>query len=48
MPTNEQCPQCGKQLFLRKSRNTVLCHDKQCGYKREEPAVTKQEEETEE
>ncbi len=48
MPTNEQCPQCGKQLFLRKSRNTVLCHDKQCGYKREEPVATKQEEETEE
>ncbi|MBQ8351001.1 MAG: type I DNA topoisomerase [Clostridia bacterium] len=47
MPTNELCPQCGKQLFLRKSRNTVLCHDKQCGYKREEIVSEKNDEETE-
>ncbi len=36
MPTTEKCPDCGKTLFLRKSRNMILCRDKECGYKRED------------
>ena len=36
MPLEEKCPSCGKMLFYRKSRSTVLCRDKKCGYKREE------------
>ena len=47
MPVNEACPQCGKTLFLRKSRNVVLCHDKACGYKREEAVAEKENEESE-
>ncbi len=39
MPLDEKCPQCGKMLFFRKSRSTVLCRDKKCGYKREEVAT---------
>ena len=47
MPTTEKCPDCGKILFLRKSRNTVLCRDKKCGYKREETITKKSTDEEE-
>ncbi len=36
MPTVEKCPQCGKMLYFRKNRQLLLCHDKKCGYKRDE------------
>lgn len=36
MPLAEKCPQCGEMLYYRKSRRTVLCKNKKCGYKREE------------
>jgi len=47
MPVNENCPQCGKMLFRKKGKPMLICHDKDCGYKREvddgENAVTENE-----
>ncbi|MBQ8697038.1 MAG: topoisomerase DNA-binding C4 zinc finger domain-containing protein, partial [Clostridia bacterium] len=40
MPLNEKCPDCGKILFKKKAKGTVLCADKSCGYKREETEAT--------
>ncbi len=34
-PLNETCPQCGEMLFRKKGKNFILCHNKECGYKRE-------------
>ena len=36
MPLKENCPDCGGMLFYRKSRRSVICKNKSCGYKREE------------
>ncbi len=36
MPLSELCPDCGEMLYYRKSRNSVICKNKNCGYKREE------------
>ena len=36
MPLAEKCPECGSILFYRKSRKSVICKEKSCGYKREE------------
>ena len=36
MPLKEKCPDCGGMLFYRKSRKSVICKEKGCGYKREE------------
>lgn len=36
MPLAEKCPDCGMTLFYRKSRRSVICKEKNCGYKREE------------
>lgn len=36
MPLAENCPQCGEMLYYRKSRRSVLCKNKKCGYRREE------------
>ena len=44
IPLNEKCPQCGKMLFYRKSRKTILCLDKDCNYKREESIKENNEE----
>lgn len=35
MPVKETCPQCGKMLFRKKGKPVLICHDKECGYKRE-------------
>ena len=35
MPVKENCPQCGKMLFRKKGKPMLICHDKDCGYKRE-------------
>lgn len=35
MPTNEKCPQCGNMLFIRKGRKQLVCHEKECGYKKD-------------
>ena len=41
MPVNEKCPQCGKILFRKKGKALLVCHDKDCGFKREseEPVI---------
>lgn len=36
LPLSEKCPDCGGQLFYRRSKKLVLCRNKDCGYKREE------------
>ena len=36
MPLNEKCPECSAMLYYRKSRKSVVCKEKGCGYKREE------------
>ncbi len=36
MPLAEKCPDCGEILYYRKSRKSVICKKKDCGYKREE------------
>ncbi len=35
MPINEKCPDCGELLFRKKGQNMYVCHNKDCGYKRE-------------
>ncbi len=35
MPVAENCPQCGKLLFRKKGKDLLVCHDKECGYRRE-------------
>ena len=30
-----KCPDCGKMLFKKKGKQLLICHDKDCGYKRE-------------
>lgn len=35
MPTSESCPDCGKMLFRKKGKPMLVCHEKDCGYKRE-------------
>lgn len=36
MPLSENCPDCGAMLYYRKSRKSVVCKEKNCGYKRDE------------
>ena len=36
MPLARTCPDCGAQLYYRKSRKCILCKTKGCGYKSEE------------
>ena len=35
MPTAEKCPDCGKMLFRKKGKALLVCHEKDCGYRRE-------------
>ncbi|MBQ9099105.1 MAG: type I DNA topoisomerase [Clostridia bacterium] len=35
MPIGESCPNCGKPLFRKKGKALVVCHEKDCDYKRE-------------
>ena len=43
MPTEEKCPDCGKMLFKKKGKKLLICHDKDCGYKREAEDVESEE-----
>ena len=36
MPLNEKCPECSAMLYYRKSRKSIICKERSCGYKREE------------
>ena len=37
LPLNENCPQCGQMLFRKTGKPQIICHDKECGYKRDIP-----------
>ena len=39
LPLNERCPQCGEMLFRKKGKNLAICHNQDCGYKRELPPL---------
>ncbi len=39
-PLAERCPSCNEILYYRKSRKSVICKKKGCGYKREENSET--------
>ena len=43
MPTNENCPECGKILFRKKGKNILFCAEKGCGFKKDAPALDEQE-----
>jgi len=32
MPVNEKCPKCGKQLYHKKGKPQLVCHDESCGF----------------
>ena len=34
LPLNEKCPDCGQLLFRKKGQAMIVCHNKDCGYKR--------------
>ncbi len=36
LPLAERCPECGEMLYYKKSRKSVVCKNRACGYKREE------------
>ncbi len=44
MPTNEKCPACGGMLFRKKGKDLYVCHEKDCGYKADAPALVQTEE----
>ena len=43
MPTNENCPDCGKILFRKKGKNILYCTEKGCGFKKDAPVIEEQE-----
>ena len=34
MPTSERCPDCGELLFRKKGQPLLICHNKDCGFKK--------------
>ena len=34
MPVNEKCPDCGEILFRKKGQSMLVCHNKDCGFKK--------------
>ena len=34
LPTNETCPECGGLLFRKKGQAMLVCHNKECGFKK--------------
>ena len=34
-PLDEKCPECGQMLFIKKGKKQIVCHNKECGYKRD-------------
>ncbi len=39
LPTNEKCPDCGEMLFIKKSKNLLVCTKDGCGYSRSAPEM---------
>ncbi len=35
MPVNEKCPNCGELLFRKKGQPTIVCHNSECGFKKQ-------------
>ncbi len=35
MPVNEKCPNCGELLFRKKGQPTIVCHNRECGFKKQ-------------
>ncbi len=36
IPTKEKCDACGGMLFVKKGKNQLVCHNKSCGFKKEQ------------
>jgi DNA topoisomerase-1 len=34
LPVNEKCPDCGEILFRKKGQSMLVCHNKDCGFKK--------------
>ena len=34
LPTAEKCPDCGQMLFRKKGQSVLICHNKDCGFKK--------------
>ncbi len=34
LPTAEKCPDCGQMLFRKKGQSVLVCHNKDCGFKK--------------
>ena len=44
LPVAENCPKCGGLLYRKKGQNMLVCHNKECGFKKEiEPETTAEE-----
>ena len=44
MPMEKKCPDCGKNLFHKKGKTTLICHDENCGYSEPYTEAEKNEE----
>ena len=44
MPMEKKCPNCGKNLFHKKGKPTLICHDESCGYSEPYTEAEKNEE----
>ncbi len=44
MPVAEKCPDCGKQLYHKKGKPMLVCHDEKCGFSKPYTEETKIEE----
>ena len=44
MPMEKKCPDCGKNLFHKKGKPQLVCHDEKCGYSEPYVAPEKSEE----
>jgi DNA topoisomerase-1 len=43
LPVDEKCPDCGEMLFVKKGKNQIICHNKECGYKRDSEPIEPKE-----
>ena len=43
LPLNEKCPDCGEILFRKKGQPMIVCHNADCGYKREIESTASEE-----
>ena len=43
LPTSELCPDCGEMLFRKKGQAMLICHKKDCGFKKPAKAETVEE-----